>query len=242
MKTETRKCTKCGHIKHRVYSHRSKRGKKVFVDENKKIWCAGTCNECKNKRTIKHSRLKYGTLPRDDVKFKPYKKGRDAENIVANHYIENGYTVKLTTATGSDIVAIKNNIILKIEVKSVLSDGLSLSIAPVSNNRINDDLIAAVYQDKILFIESMVDHLKKCAPSGIRTLTADVFSYPQIHLLKNERSDCSVITGVCYVPSRKCYRAYLSLYGKQKHLGYYQKEVDAINARKNYENKILNGG
>ena len=53
------------------------------------------------------------------------------------------------------------------------------------------------------------------------------------HLLNNQnRSDNP---GVCYVPKRKRYRAYITRDGIYKHIGFYKTEEEARLARANYE-------
>lgn len=148
------------------------------------------CDKCVNDRIAtarnknkKHflkiqekSRRKSGIPCRDECKNKQVILSRHHENSVAKYYKILGYDVNVGNGKGPDLVASKNGVSLKIEVKSAwrhinCNTWYVDSVMPL---RKSDDLVAILFRKNkklILFITPMSDHLKHCSKCGKRCVT-----------------------------------------------------------------------
>lgn len=54
---------------------------------------------------------------------------------------------------------------------------------------------------------------------------------------KVHKDNSSGVKGVCWFAARNCWRAYITIAGKTKHLGHFKNKEDAIKARKEAEEK-----
>lgn len=79
---------------------------------------------------------------------------------------------KKHTANGVDMFAIKGEeYVLSVEIKMAcpFGKGKILRVKGVTDNRVNDDLIAIVFPSRYVLIEPMKDHLKCCSKYRERT-------------------------------------------------------------------------
>lgn len=169
------KCKECGLFKPAFRTSRN--GKPRFVNEKGKLWCGKICAECKRNKNTIYNR-KTGIRPIDDVPGKS--KQRWSERLVQKYFNDLGFETSITTSLGPDVVFwTKENPGNKItvEVKNVFERKhhgriSSLMIPAVRPQRMGDDLIAFVFSNGVIHMESMTDHLKLCSNSGIRTVTS----------------------------------------------------------------------
>lgn len=157
--------------------HTTKCRSNAYSDENGRKWHNGYCPDCKRILSIK-SKRKSGVLPRNENH--PYKIisiSSAAEKMVAEFYESIGYTCKLTTTKGPDIIATDPNgksitIEVKLAHEIITKRGLKQYIVGmVRKDRKNDDFIAIVFNDKRIFIEPMSTHLSKCFIDNSRSVT-----------------------------------------------------------------------
>lgn len=246
------KCSKCGVVKMRIRREfTDKNGiKPIYVDEENKIWCASVCNDCKNKRTVSHSRKKYGQKSIDDVSYHSTRVGRNSERIAEKYFKELGYEVQITKGSGPDLIIRHYDFIATIEVKTIITkNGIQPWTAPVSPNRTQDDFVCLVGKDKYIFLDTMENHLKNCSPNGSRFLTKVLTTRQERASKLKKRKTASGFKGVYFSKRSKKFRAYISdhISKKQKHLGHYETAEDAAKAydkaailRDGYDYAVLN--
>lgn len=109
----------------------------------------------------------------DEVTNPGLMKNRACEHRVREYYESIGCKVKMTTAYGPDLIVYDGEKIFTVEVKRAHWNKKKTSIIAnrVTPNRMNDDFVAIVYEDKV-YIETMKEYLKHCSKGGKRTLTA----------------------------------------------------------------------
>lgn len=72
------------------------------------------------------------------------------------------------------------------------------------------------------------EHIKKDRVAGTRKSAL---------IQKAHRDSSSGVKGVCWLKQRNCWKAYITIAGKTKHLGHFKNKEDAIKARKEAEEK-----
>jgi hypothetical protein len=77
---------------------------------------------------------------------------------------------KTPCSSGTDLYAIKNDTVIKIEVKRVGCAKNSFRVSAVCEKRKQDDLIAYVFPSGLVMLENMDSHLKLCSKGGERQL------------------------------------------------------------------------
>jgi len=158
MYMENRVCVNCkNNIMHIASVHTTKCRSNAYSDENGRKWHNGYCPENHPYKIISISSA--------------------AEKMVAEFYESIGYTCKLTTTKGPDIIATDPNgksitIEVKLAHEIITKRGLKQYIVGmVRKDRKNDDFIAIVFNDKRIFIEPMSTHLSKCFIDNSRSVT-----------------------------------------------------------------------
>lgn len=73
------------------------------------------------------------------------------------------------TANGPDLHAMREGIVLRIEVKKARPCKRSMAVHPVEEARRHDDLIAVVFPSGYVLIEPMEDYVKNCSATGTRS-------------------------------------------------------------------------
>lgn len=147
--------------------------KDIFLNEFGKRWMGKKCPACRTAYHIQYGRA-HGSLPIDEIKYHSIKSGREAEQVVAQALREIGWTTKLTTARGPDIIACAHESAISIEVKRAkhAKKRNCWLTYPVLPGRRNDDYCAIYFPgiDKISIV-AMTDHLGACSASGYRMVT-----------------------------------------------------------------------
>jgi len=70
---------------------------------------------------------------------------------------------------GPDMHVIKSDTVFRVELKKARKVRNSMSVHPVEQTRIHDDLITIIFPSGYVLIEPMKDHLKNCSASGYRS-------------------------------------------------------------------------
>ena len=78
-------------------------------------------------------------------------------------------TVARGTANGPDLHAMREGIVLRVEVKKARVCKRSMAVHPVEEARKHDDLIAVVFPSGYVLVEPMADYLTCCSTSGSRS-------------------------------------------------------------------------
>lgn len=243
-------CTKCGKRGIRILSGTRKKHRgngyctiKVYKDQNGGTWDCRTCHSCRLRSKVLLGR-KNGLVHRDEVVDPANKKGRDAERRAAAHFRDLGYEVELTNGTGPDLVIKKLGEVKTVEVKSVTNTvGRWCFVGPVSENRKQDDLIVFVFDDGKIVVQPMQEHLSNSTKSGFRSITRLRYSDSEIKYIRPPRKNTtSGVTGVSFNKRENKWRAYISINGKQKSLGYHATKEQAVLVRTEEVKKLLQDG
>lgn len=92
---------------------------------------------------------------------------------VATRFFETmGYQVIVSgkgTANGPDLHIVKDNLVLRVEVKKARRCKRSMAVHPVEPARRNDDMVAVEFPSGYVLIEPMKDYLSCCAKNGSRS-------------------------------------------------------------------------
>jgi hypothetical protein len=167
-------CKSCNKFDWKIRkSLRKRRNNFVYVNERSKEWYGYLCPECHHKAKTEYNRRR-GIRSLDDIPNHNVQVNRKAEREVERFLKGNGFEVLgLTTTKGPDVVVRKGKRTLYVEVKRVfrMKHSNTWRVTGVEPARRNDDFIAMVFPNKRIVLERMDRHLKKCAPSGIRTVT-----------------------------------------------------------------------
>jgi Holliday junction resolvase len=99
-----------------------------------------------------------------------------SEEIVKSHFVSLGYIVAIgdnENQNGFDVVAVKDNEYLIIEVKTAsrITGKNCWRVREVSEYAKNSDVIAIVLPSKKIHFENMKHHLLSCSISGDRYIT-----------------------------------------------------------------------
>jgi hypothetical protein len=104
-------------------------------------------------------------------------KNQDGDNYeyhVAGYFEKNGWNVACSESesqNGYDLVCIKDNKYITVEVKKAFFSCRSWRVTPVSRKSRNSRYIAIVLPDGFIHIESMKDHMALCSKNGNRCVT-----------------------------------------------------------------------
>lgn len=147
----------------------------IYKDENGKRWNRRNCPDCSKKETKAISR-RLG-IHKDRLAAKDHKnrKGIEAELTVGSVFKTMGFDVSISLTRGADLTLTMGGTTITCEVKSITTRLVGKKdyyfCSPVYPNRRNDDLMALYYRGTII-LETMKEHLSKCAPCGRRELTS----------------------------------------------------------------------
>ena len=146
---------------------------KLFVDEKGHAWSSpNICSDCAKFRINNVYSRKQGHKPRKEVKESKNKKGYDSELIVKRYFETLGYFVKQSDMFGPDLTIENEFQTFTIEVKSaIMTSKKACYIPSVYPKRLNDDIIAIVFPNNFVYIETMSEHLKQCRPTGGRSVS-----------------------------------------------------------------------
>ena len=173
------KCSVCKEIKQKIrmekYVYKNKPTGSYFRDKNGVKWNGTQCGDCANKLKLKKNYEGGKRTPIDLITNPSIKKGRDSESIVQKYFEKLGYKVLINKCHGTDITIFDKKTKKKstVEVKSVVKHNIANCwyVNKVRAKRKNDDLIAIVFPNNKIHIESMKSHLLKCNNGGNRTVT-----------------------------------------------------------------------
>lgn len=73
------------------------------------------------------------------------------------------------TANGPDLHAMRDGIVLRVEVKKARPCKRSMAVHPIEEARKHDDLVAVVFPSGYVLLEPMADYLNCCSASGSRS-------------------------------------------------------------------------
>lgn len=152
--------------------------RRYYYDDKDRRWNGKRCPDCHNQDADKRRRAK-GRDTVDTCMEPTRRKGRLAEKLVADYLGQLGFAVTLTKYGGYDIVASTRGALYKIEVKSTVKyKGKDYYLTGrVWPDEQDADLVVIVLPSGKLWIDTMVEHLRHCAPtSGHRYITSIVRS------------------------------------------------------------------
>lgn len=165
-----RQCVKCSELKAYILSRIGNNGRKYYKDFTNSLWDGYTCPECKKQRCTEYDRKNGRRKARKDLDSALQVKALNSELIVGKFYEQLGFTVKYTKYHGPDLIVSSPHGAFTVEVKTVEARGNSLRIPKVTKNRLKDDMIIAVHNNKIIYMCSMLKHLNSCGKDGRRLL------------------------------------------------------------------------
>lgn len=175
---ELYQCVVCGISQWRIRAEPIPRGGYFYKNENGEPWNVRKCPTCKKQEQIKCSR-RIGHKPMDEVKYHPLFIGRKSENLVKVLLENVGCWVKPTTGKGPDLLVLGPQEIIPItmEVKTAVFSKGVWYVGVVRPARRQDDMVAIVLPNSVVYFESMKKHLNKCSPCGVRYLTKLIKKY-----------------------------------------------------------------
>lgn len=167
-------CSQCGYtqavalVKVLRYPYNKKKGIQVFQpDDGKHLIYGNICRECK----MRVLRKKRGYSRRSESKKPQVVAAVGAETRAAQHFRNLGFEVEQVDSTGPDLKCRIGNFVWTVEVKRVTKGTRNLRVGCVRPARKNDDLVAMVFPDGYVHIDSMGNHLKACCKNGTRSVT-----------------------------------------------------------------------
>lgn len=165
------KCRDCGLEKARNLDDVTTTGNKRFKDENGRRWYRLRCPEC----TLLYNRKSKGKVARAEVVEYKNRLGFESESVVKRFFESLGFEVTQSNSTGPDLTLLAGDRTMTCEVKTATShfvDGKPYWFcSPVYPKRRRDDLMAIVFEESVINLETMAEHLAACTQSGRRQLT-----------------------------------------------------------------------
>lgn len=164
-------CVRCNKPQMKVRGHKGK-SRYAYLNADGRRWEGNSCPTClipvKSERNSRRPRCSIDLSTAHHTAT-----GRRSEQVVASYFKELGHSVKLTRCKGPDLLVSYVGEELAVEVKTVSRNkgSTALYVSSVSPSRIHDDLVALVFPDGKILIETMSAHLAKCGSSGKRSVT-----------------------------------------------------------------------
>lgn len=165
------KCSRCRKYKIRNYVKTYGIGRKHYTDNTGSAWTSPNVRpDCgKIRRNTVYSRAE-GHVPRNLIKETKNKVGYESEVYVKTYFESLGYTVDQVNVFGSDLVVRSPFQIFSIEVKtaSLKTGRKAYQTSIIWPTRKNDDLVAVVFPNGYVLIETMPQYISQCGKSGKR--------------------------------------------------------------------------
>jgi len=150
------------------YKYNNKKGVEVFKPmAGGHLIYGNICRDCK----MVVLRKNRGYSKRSESKKPQVIAAVGAERAAAEHFRSLGFTVEQVDAIGPDLKCKIGNLTWTVEVKRVTKGSRSLRVSCVRPLRRADDLVAMVFPDNRIYIDSMKNHLSKCSKNGSRSVT-----------------------------------------------------------------------
>lgn len=166
-----RKCRVCGLEKPKIKGElRRLRSQSVYIysDASGSPWNGMECPDCKKERTVRTSRLR-GVKHIDDAIYHRHAVGVRSEKLVKSKLENMGFkVVRLAKVSGPDLFVFTGLSWLTCEVKTVTASSRGLTSSALQPKRTNDDLVALVWPDERVKIETMPEFLTQCGRSTVR--------------------------------------------------------------------------